>query len=214
MLLYAERPRRRAVQLTSDLLVVVWTVIGVSLAVALRDLVLALQAPGRGLTQAGDRVRGAFTDASGAADGIPLVGDRLAGALGTGTDAGQTMIDAGNQQVETVASVATGVAWLVVLVTVVPVVAVWAALRARWILRARQAVLARADDVDLLALRALTTASPRRLRRAGPDAAGAWRRGDPYVVSRLADVELARMGLRGPGSVRVGAPAPARRRVF
>ena len=209
LLFYAERPRRRMLQVLADGFVVVWAVLGVSLAVALHDLVLMLQGPARGLAEAGDTVRGTFSDAAGVAGDIPFVGDRLAGALGNGTTAGQGLVDAGNQQVQTVASVATGLAWALVLVVVVPVVLFWLVRRIVWILRTRDALYARAHDVDLLALRALTSASPARLRRAAPDAAGSWRRADPYTLARLADVELARLGLRGPTSVTTSGSASA-----
>jgi hypothetical protein len=69
-------------------------------------------------------------------------------------------------------------------------------------------------DADLLALRALAFGSPRRLARAVPDAASGWRRGDPHVLARLAELELGRLGLRGPTLVRgpdvavASAPAP------
>ncbi|MEJ2867313.1 hypothetical protein WCD74_06015 [Actinomycetospora sp. OC33-EN08] len=204
LLLYAERPGRRMVQVLADLCVVVWAVLVVSAAVALHDVVLTLQAPGRGLTDAGDRVRGVFTGAADAAGGVPFVGDRLAGAFSPGVDAGSSLADAGRAQVEAVAAIATGLAWLVVVVAALPVVTTWFWLRLRWVLRARHAAAARALDVDLLALRALTHGAPGRVRRAvGPtgDAAGAWRRGDPHVLLRLADVELARMGLRGATAV-------------
>ncbi|WP_433801693.1 hypothetical protein [Actinomycetospora sp. CA-084318] len=204
LLFYAERFRRRVLQVLADLAVLVWAVLVVSAAVALHDLVLTLQAPGRGLSEAGERVRGAFGGAAEAAGGVPFVGDRLAGAFTPGTDAGTSLVDAGQAQIEAVAAIATGLAWLVVVVAAVPVVLVWLWLRLRWILRARHAVAARDQDVDLLALRALTRGSPGRVRRAaGPsgDAAGAWRRGELPVLIRLADVELARMGLRGATSV-------------
>ncbi|MDL5157571.1 hypothetical protein [Actinomycetospora termitidis] len=210
LLLYAERPARRMLQVLADLGVAVWAVLVVTSAIALHDVVLTLQAPGRGLTDAGDRVRGVFTGAADAAGGVPFVGDRLAGAFTPGADAGTSLADAGRAQVEAVAAIATGLAWLVVVVAALPVVTTWFWLRLRWVLRARHAAAARQLDVDLLALRALTRGAPGRIRRAaGPsgDAAGAWRRGDPHVLLRLADVELARMGLRGATSVTTsGAP--------
>jgi len=204
LLLYAERPRRRMLQVLTDLAVVVWVALVVTAAVALHDTVLALQAPGRGLTDAGDRVRGVFDGAAQAAGGVPFVGDRLSGAFSPGADAGTAIANAGQAQVQAVAAVATGLAWLVVVVAAVPVLTTWLALRVRWVLRARQSLQARDLDVDLLALRALVRGTPRRVRRAaGPegDVAGAWRRGDPAVLLRLADVELRRMGLRGATSV-------------
>lgn len=170
LLLYAERPRRRTRQMLADLLVVTWVVVVVLAATAAHEAVLALQAPGRNLADAGGRVSGAFTDAAGAADNVPLVGARLAGALGGGTRAGQSLVDAGNTQVETAAAAATGLAWLVVVIAAVPVAAVWVVLRARWVIAAR----------------------------AVPGAAAGWRRGDPRVVAELADVALTRHGLRGP----------------
>ncbi|HEY2221880.1 hypothetical protein [Actinomycetospora sp.] len=213
LLLYAERPRRRMLQILTDLAVVVWVVLVATAAIALHDTVLALQAPGRGLTSAGDQVRGAFDGAAQAAGGVPLVGDRLSGAFTPGTDAGTALADAGRAQVEAVAAIATGLAWLVVVVAVVPVVVTWLALRLRWVLRARHALTARDLDVDLLALRALVGGAPGPVRRAagpGGDPASAWRRGEPRVLLRLADVELRRMGLRGPMSVTTGT-APVTR---
>jgi hypothetical protein len=212
LLLYAERPRRRMLQVLSDFAVAIWVVLVITASIALHDLVLALQAPGRGLTNAGEQVSGVFGGAARAAGDVPFVGDKLAGAFGPGTDAGSAIADAGRAQVEAVAAVATGLAWLVVVVAAVPVLTTWFTLRIRWILKARHALAARDLDVDLLALRALTAGAPGRIRRAaGPDgdAAGAWRRGDPAVLLRLADVELRRMGLRGATSVRTGGSAAA-----
>ena len=213
LLVYAERPRRRMLQVLADLAVAVWVVLVVTAAIALHDVVLALQTAGRGLTDAGDRVRGVFDGAARAAGDVPFVGDRLSGAFTPGTDAGTAISDAGRAQVEAVAAVATGLAWLVVVVAAFPVLATWLALRVRWVLRARHALAARELDVDLLALRALVRGAPGRVRRAaGPegDAASAWRRGDAAVLLRLADVELRRMGLRGPNSVTVGATSVTR----
>jgi hypothetical protein len=200
-------------QVLTDLAVGVWVVLVVTAAIALHDAVLALQAPGRGLASAGDQVSGAFGGAARAAGEVPFVGDRLAGALGPGTDAGSAIAAAGQAQVEAVGTIATALAWLVVVVAAVPVVTTWLALRLRWVLRTRHALAARDLDVDLLALRALVGGAPGRVRRAagpGGDPAGAWRRGEPSVLLRLADVELRRMGLRGPTSVTGGTRAVTR----
>ena len=159
LLVYAERPRRRMLQVLGDLAVAVWVVLVVSAAIALHDVVLALQTAGRGLTDAGDRVRGVFDGAARAAGDVPFVGDRLSGAFTPGTDAGTAISDAGRAQVEAVAAVATGLAWLVVVVAAFPVLATWLALRIRWILRARHALAARELDVDLLAGRPMPDGS-------------------------------------------------------
>jgi hypothetical protein len=209
---YAENPRRRARQFVADVAVLVWVAVVVSLAVVLHDTVLALQGPGRQLGGAGEGVRDTFSGAADTASGVPFVGDDLARALSNGTRAGDSLVAAGEQEVAAVDALASGLAWLLVVLAVLPVVAVWIALRARWMIAAR-AVLALRDglrrdeaDADLLALRALAHASPRRLAR-GPGAATGWRRGDPHVLARLAELELGRLGLRGPTLVRTSGPA-------
>lgn len=197
---YAERPRRRGLQLVGDVAVAAWAVVVVLLAVAVHDLVLALQAPARGIADAGGRVRDVFSGAAGVAADVPFVGDRLAGALGGGVASGDQLVAAGEAQAQTVATAATATAWLLAFLLLVPVVPWWLALRVRWVLKAR-AVLALRDrhhDADLLALRALMRGSPARLTRRVPGAVDGWRRGDPAVLDALASMELGRLGLR-PG---------------
>jgi len=209
-LIYAERPRRRLAQVLVDVSVALWLVIVVSLAVGLHDLVLTLQAPAQGLADAGVRVRDVFGGAAGAAGEVPFVGDRLAGALGGGVASGDQLVAAGEEQVRTVATIATAAGWLLAFLLLVPVLPPWLALRVRWVLRAR-AVLALRDrdhDADLLALRALVTAPPARLVRRVPGAAEGWRRRDPAVLARLAALELARLGLRPGRTVHTGPIGP------
>ncbi|HEY0776081.1 MAG TPA: hypothetical protein VGD51_18490, partial [Nocardioidaceae bacterium] len=54
------------------------------------------------------------------------------------------------------------------------------------------------DDLDLFALRAMAHQPLHRLARISDDPAGAWRRGDPDVVRRLATLELRDSGLSVP----------------
>jgi hypothetical protein len=160
--------------------------------------VLMLQTPAQRLTGAGDSIRGAFDDAARTASRVPFVGDDLARALGTGTDAGDSLAASGRDLGTAVAAAGFQIAAAVVLVAVPPVVAVWLTLRVRWVRAARSARLARAAGPDLLALHALTRRPTAALLRAVPDPAAAWRRGDPGAVAALADVELAALGLRAP----------------
>jgi hypothetical protein len=53
-----------------------------------------------------------------------------------------------------------------------------------------------ADDLDLFALRALTNQPMRVLAKVSGDPAGDWRRRDPAVVRRLAELELKDVGLK------------------
>lgn len=214
---YAERPRRRTRQFLADVAVLAWVAVVVSLAALLYDAVLTLQEPGRQLGAAGTRVRDTFSGAADTASGLPFVGDDLARALSGGTSAGEDIVAAGDQGVAAVETLATGMSWTLALLAIVPVVAAWLWFRVRWMIAAR-AVLAlrdglrgRVGDADLLALRALVHATPRRLARV-PDAAAGWRRGDARVLSRLAEMELARLGLRAPTLVRApvgGVPSGA-----
>jgi hypothetical protein len=199
---YAERPVRAVRQLLADVLVVLWVVLVVNIAIAAKELVNGLQGPAMTLADAGDAVRGAFTDAADIARGVPFVGEDLARALGTGTGAGESLATAGREQVAAVATAATGTAVGIVALGAVPVVLLWLTLRVRWIRAARSARTARAVDTDLLALRALTHAPVHRLLGVSPDPAAAWRRDDRDVVHALAGLELASLGLRAP------APAP------
>ena len=63
----------------------------------------------------------------------------------------------------------------------------------------RQRFLDEGADLDLFALRAMAHQPLHVLARVDPDPAGAWRRGEPDVVDRLARLELRSAGLRPPG---------------
>jgi hypothetical protein len=92
---YAERPARRLAQLVTDLLALGWLAAGGRLAWGTFDQINRLQAPGMSLERAGHRISGAFTNGATAAGRTPLVGDELASALGTGSDAGTSLAEAG-----------------------------------------------------------------------------------------------------------------------
>lgn len=195
---YAERPVRAMGQVLADVLVIGWVVLVVRVAFAARDLVDALQGPGRTLSDAGGSIRDAFSGAADTAGGVPFVGDDLARALGNGTGAGESLVAAGREQVVAVAAAATGIAVGIVLIGAVPVVLLWLTLRIRWMRAAGSARKIRDVDTDLLALRALTRAPARSLLVVSPDPAAAWRRDDRDVVRGLAGLELASLGLRAP----------------
>lgn len=196
---YAERPARALGQVLADLLVIGWVVLVVVVARTAKALVDGLQGPAQTLADAGDSIRGAFAAAADTAGRVPFVGEDLARALGTGTGAGQTLGDAGREQVQAVATASTGIAVGIVVLAAVPVVLLWLVLRVRWMLAARSALAVRDVDVDLLALRALTRLPVRRLLAVSPDPAAAWRREDPAVVRDLAALELAALGLHPAG---------------
>lgn len=197
MVLYAERPIRRTAQLVSDLLAVLLVILAVWLATSVYDQVMKLRAPGDGLVSAGTGLRGTFDAAAGSANGIPLVGGSLAKALHGGSDVGTKLADSGRWQVEAVANLAWWLAAIIVAVPLLALIVTWLPLRWRFARRATAAAQLRAlgdEGLDLLALRALVTHSPRRLAKSGEIATG-WRQRDRDVIEELAGHELARHGL-------------------
>lgn len=198
MRFYAERPGRAARQLLADLIALGWLA-GVGwMAEQSRELMLQLRTPATGLTTAGTDIADAFAAAARTAVKVPFVGNQLAAALDTGRAAGQSLAGVGEQQLTTISMLATGTAGLVLLTGVMPALLLWLPLRIRYARLAGSAVASRERDLDLLALRALTGTSVRRLRAVTEDPASGWRRGDPEVVRKLAAVELRRLGLRAP----------------
>ncbi|MBB5956029.1 hypothetical protein FHS29_002610 [Saccharothrix tamanrassetensis] len=200
---YADRLGRLARQVVADLLAVAWVWFWVTVALAAREVVLALRAPGDGLTRAGGGLRDTFADAAAKARDVPLVGGKLGEALDRGRDAGGTLVDAGNTQIE---AVETGALWLTIALIAVPVaflLVTWLPLRVRYARRA--AAVQRLRDTgrhDLLALQALNSLPLRELARFDTDPADGWRRHDERVIERLAARQLAVYGVRSrPGWV-------------
>ncbi|MCU1650462.1 MAG: hypothetical protein QOI50_2780 [Pseudonocardiales bacterium] len=198
MKLYAERPGRVARQLLADLLGLAWLAGFGWAAAGARELMLRLQVPANSLTNAGTSIGDAFAGAARTAAKVPFVGAQLAAALDTGRAAGQSLAGVGEQQLTTIAELATGTAVLVALVGALPALVLWLPPRIRYARLAGAAVACRERNADLLALRALTAVSVRRLRAVTEDPASGWRRNDPDVVRRLAALELRRLGLRAP----------------
>ncbi|HEX4250302.1 MAG TPA: hypothetical protein VH008_20735 [Pseudonocardia sp.] len=199
MKLYAERPARAARQVLADVLGLGWLAGFGWAAERGRALMLRLQAPATGLTNAGTTISDAFASAARTAAKVPFVGAQLAAALDTGRAAGQSLASAGAGQMHTIAELAMGTAILVAMVGALPALVIWLPLRIRYARLAGAAVACREHDADLLALRALTAVPVRRLRTVTDDPASAWRRNDPDVVRALAALELRRLGLRAPG---------------
>ncbi|MFC7614060.1 hypothetical protein ACFQV2_11395 [Actinokineospora soli] len=194
MRLYAETPVRFARQAAADVAAVAFLLLAVWMALEVRDGVLLLRGPGEGLTTAGDAIGGAFTSAADTARRVPLVGDDLAAALGSGTRAGAGLADVGRKQVEAVTDLAF---WLTIALIAVPALAValtWLPHRVRFAREATAATRLRASGAagrELLASRALVTQPLSRLSRLDPDD---WR--SPDTVATLAEWELRRLGLR------------------
>ncbi|HUQ54616.1 hypothetical protein [Lentzea sp.] len=192
---YADRPVRLTRQLIADLLAVAWVALWIWVATTAHDWVLGLRAPGDGLVDAGGNIRDVFTNAADKARNVPLVGKDLAGALGNGTKAGETLTSAGNAQISVVQDSAFWLATALVVVPVLFLLITWLPVRLRYARKAGDTAKLR-NKPDLLALRALTSLSPRQLAKFDGDPAVAWRTGDTDVIDELARRQLAALGVR------------------
>ncbi len=200
---YAETPARRSRQIVGDLLVLAWVVLWVLVGRWVFGVVRTLAAPADPLRSAGTGLREKMTEIAGAVVDVPLVGDTLDDPFRSAGSIGDDLVSAGNGLDEGV----TRIAWLLSLLTAgTPILVVAGAyLLARLAFARRAGALAAQRDtpqsLELLALRALVHQSPRRLAAVGPDPLGAWRARDVSAITRLADLELRRVGLRArPGS--------------
>ncbi len=192
---YADRPVRLTRQLIADLLAVAWVALWIWVATTAHDWVLELRAPGDGLVNAGGNIRDVFTNAADKARDLPLVGDDLAGALGNGTKAGETLTSAGNAQISVVQDSAFWLAAALVVIPVLFLLVTWLPVRLRYARKAGNTAKLR-NKPDLLALRALTSLSPKQLAEFDGDPAVAWRTGDTDVIDELARRQLAALGVR------------------
>jgi hypothetical protein len=198
MKIYAERPAVRLRQLVADGLMLTWVAVGIWLTRWLRDRSTELAEPGRRLERTGVDLADRFDDAGDTARKAPGVGRALAAPFEKGGDAADALRGAGQNYQDLVHDAGTVLIGVVLIVTVLGVLMVWLPPRAWWIRRATSAARLRADPAgrDLLALRALTGRSLRKLRTVGDDPAGGWRRGDPATIDALMALELRGAGLK------------------
>ncbi|HEY4007352.1 MAG TPA: hypothetical protein VGM60_19515 [Pseudonocardia sp.] len=202
MKLYAELPGRAARQLLADVLALGWIAGFTWLAESTREEILRLRTPANALLNAGAAIGDAFAEAARTAARVPFFGAQLAAALRGGEAAGHSLSGVGAQQIGQISTLATTTGALVTLLGLMPPLALWLPLRVYYARTAGAAAAARAHDPDLLALRALTRVSVRRLHTVSEAPAASWRRSDPDVIRRLAGLELGRLGLRDNGGNR------------
>lgn len=200
MQLYAHHPVVRARQLAADLGMLAWTVLWVLVARTVHGAVLVLAEPGRAVEDLGGSVAGNMTSAADAASDVPVVGDELAAPFEALADASGSVAGAGVAAQDAVATLATVLAVVLVLLPVGWLALRWLPWRLRYAREASAAVrvLAGTPDLELLAARALATAPLPRLAALPAGTGAAWRAGDPAAVRALAALELRRLGLRLP----------------
>lgn len=208
MVVYAELPGRRARQVSADLLMASWCLLWAWLGRIVFDAVLALTNAGEQLQQAGSGFAARMSSAADNLMSVPLIGDQIASPFRSAAATGGDLEQVGTELVTSVEQLAALLGWLVALVPVVVVGAVWLTVRIRFVRRATAArtFRDRPGAMDLLALRALVSQPMAVLNRIGADPSGAWRRGDVDVILALGALELRGAGLRAtPAVTRTGS---------
>lgn len=200
MKLYADNSARRARQIVTDVLAIVALLAVVRLGVFVHDLIAAFGAIGVQIRDAGSDFGETMTEIGTVLSGIPLIGPAVAAPFDGASAAGGTLADAGQRAHDTIATLAAVTGSLVAVFPIALILLVWLVPRLRGAARAGElAALVRSGaPLDLIALRALTRRRVGELSSIHPDPAGAWRRGDPDVIERLANLELRRTGVTLP----------------
>lgn len=200
MKLYAETSAKRTSQLLTDLLMLGWVVLSITLGRVVHDLVGKLAAPGKALQDAGGSLTSSLNSAAKSVGGVPFVGDALRDPLQSAASAGRTLSNAGAGTQTTVSRLALILGLVVAITPILAGLAIWLPQRLRWIRGAGAAAELRDEglDLDVFALRALVHQPLHRLTRLGPDPAAAYLRQQPGATRALAELELSGLGLRAP----------------
>ncbi len=198
MALYSRSAPRLAGQVVGDLFLLAWCVGSWWAGRAADVTVRAVTTPLDQTAVAARDLQERSADAAAQVGSVPWVGDQLRGPIDSIADGLSGIIASTQGASATVATMATWTGWIIFLVPTLLAMFSWLPWRIRFWVRSRHAAeLAESPDgVDLLALRALTTASGRALASVGPDPVAGWRRGDAAVTARLAQLELVRAGVR------------------
>lgn len=212
MKLYPDAPVRAGLHIVSDLFAIVWVFVWISAALSLREVLLSLNRPGELMASTGEGFAEHMNTAAENVRQVPLAGDALATPFTNLSETGESLTAAGDSFQETVASLALTLPLVVALLPLLLLATTWLPMRARWISRATSTTkligLSPEARTRLLALRALSLASPARLMEVHEDPARAWQENDPDTVTELAALELRRLGLRTEPITGKEAPEP------
>lgn len=197
---YARPSWRLFRQLTADLFVLGWTAAWWLVSRLTDATIRALATPARLTAEVASDLQRQLGDAATQAAATPWVGADLRRPFDAMAETVAGLVSSANAQVSGIEQTATLLGAVTFAIPVLLLVIVWLPLRLRFASRAA-ATRALARDprgIELLALRALTNRPLRDLGAVATDPMAAWRAGDPAVIGRLADLELAASGVRPP----------------
>jgi hypothetical protein len=195
--IYADHPDYKARQIIGDVLAVVAMITAVPAGRALFGWLNQHGEAGHSLNESSQALATNLHDTANQLDGIPLVGGTVAEPLRNAGDSASSIAEAGASLEDFVSGTSTVASLGLVAAIIAIALFGWFLPRWRWMQNAAVARTAARSDagLDFLALRALAAAPAPDIDTAGHALLAGWREGDPEVIARLADVELARLGL-------------------
>ena len=198
MKLYSDYGARRTRQIITDVIALALIAAWVWLGVTVFQLVNNLGAFGAQMEEAGSGFRDTMIDIGETLGGVPLIGGGIRVPFDGASQAGESLVQAGQDQQTAVFQLALVLGIGIAVLPVAMILLVWLVPRIRFARRATraQAIVGTTAGLDLLALRALATQKLPAITAVDQDALGAWRRGDESVVRRLAELELKSSGIR------------------
>lgn len=207
MSLYARSPRRRWGQVAADLGVVVWIVLWAWIAHKVWSTLMALAEPARRTASAALRIQDDFRAAAERTGRIPVAGSELRRPFESAGASLDQVVQASQEQVRTLESLAVLAAVLLFVLPVALVVLFWLPRRVRFAQRsaAVRRLIAGGCDLELFALRAIATQPEAALARISADPVGDWRSGRRPEIVALAELEVGDLGVALPRAARVEA---------
>ena len=195
---YATTPGRLLAQLTSDAVVVVWTIVWVLVGLAVHSAVSSIAAVGRQLNDGATGVSDNLNSAGDSTDDVPLIGEALSKPLRAASRAALDIAGAGHSLDSTATWLAVVLGLAVAAPPILFVALPWLVLRIRFFRRKWTALALAATPAgeQLLALRALANRPLAKLAAVSIDPVGAWRRDDAIAIRGLANLELRSSGIR------------------
>ncbi len=198
MKIYSDFAGRRTRQIIADVLALVAIALWVWFGSTVFALVNGLAVFGVQMENAGAGFEETMKEVGETLGGIPLIGPGIRLPFDGASAAGGTLADAGQAQQDAIFQLALTLGIGTAALPTLMILIVWLVPRILFIRRAGRAkAVVHADaGMDLLALRALTTQKLSAITKIDADALGAWRRGEPDVVRRLAQLELRSSGVK------------------
>lgn len=163
----------------ADVFVIAWLLVWWWASRVIHGAIDAIAGPARSTQQAALDLSGSMSDAGATAGQIPLVGSELSTPFDSAAGTLDGIASSAADQVATIERVADIAGWVVLLIPVGIVLALWLPVRLRFFTTARatRRFIDASSDLDLFALRAMATQPMPALARISDDPVGAWRSG-------------------------------------